>query len=373
MQSVQLEGQVIPAQFGCRLALRQDVFDLASEPGHEVRGHPETLVLLLDGLLDPVHVPVPGGADVLLPAPAEEVEVLVTAPVGRLLDDDPVVPAGLLAGPAPQQSLEVVVVDALPDTPTAPGGHHFLHPFEQLGRHQPLVPTRELLTLVGDVAQVIAILKHRIDLGGSHQPGRMLARPTAESPVGQGLGQPLDGVVAGGVQLEGLPNQRSPLGIDGHRPDLSTLELLPDVAVAERCPPERAPAPGLLAHLQGDVGPTPSRLVLVNGGHDRLDQVSVVALSDIEGDRHDPDAELAEIVLDHGGIEGVPEHPTELVDDDVIDLSAGLTLRSDPCKHLLEDRTLVDIGGAATGLHKLPDVLGCERGHLGDTGVPLGR
>jgi hypothetical protein len=64
----------------------------------------------------------------------------------------------------------------------------------------------------------------------------------------------MEGVVAGGVGLEGELDKRCPLRVDGNRADLVAVDALPDVEVAERGMGKSAAEHCLLSESLLDLG-----------------------------------------------------------------------------------------------------------------------
>jgi hypothetical protein len=110
-----------------------------------------------------------------------------------------------LAATAEEQALQVVLVHAVAGTPPTADVQHLLDSFPQRHVDDRLVPTCESLAVVVDGADVIGVPQHLVQLVERHRLLRPLGgRPSGQSLVGHGLLQPVEGVVAGGVELEGL-------------------------------------------------------------------------------------------------------------------------------------------------------------------------
>src|SRR5207248_2912830 len=81
----------------------------------------------------------------------------------------------------------------------------------------------------------------------------------------------------------------------------------------------------------------------------------------------DASADLLQVALDDPGVDRVPEHPAEVIDDDVVDVALCFY----PGDHLLEGRAFVDAGGAAARLDELVDDVSVELFSFSLTGHPL--
>ncbi|HUD05456.1 MAG TPA: hypothetical protein VMR18_00845 [Candidatus Saccharimonadales bacterium] len=319
--------------------------------------------------LDFFSVAVAGQAQVLLLANTEEVQITATSTI-RPCKDHPRLDPLLVAGSAPQMPLQVVVVLALALAVAAPLVEDGLNLCEQLVADQRLVAPLDHLSLVGDVAEVIRIAQQLSQSGRRDRAAGVPALSGLQSSDCQLLREALQAELAGGVQLEGVDYQGSAFGVEFHDADVAAFAHIPGVAVAEPGPADGAPVLGLGSHLVGDVGAIPLDSVLVDGVEDHFDHVALWALRQVEGRLDDAYAPLAQLPLGDGGVDGVAEHPVELVDDDVVDLVA---VRFDPGHHLLEDDPLLDLLGAAAGLGELVGDFGLKSRALHQAGITLGR
>nr|WP_236572197.1 hypothetical protein [Nocardiopsis sp. FR4] len=130
---------------------------LLDEGGCESHGG----VVGFDRFLQTHHVDVWGAAAAGLVGDAEEVHVLGAVPVGGLLDDHAAVhAAGAMAVTAQERTLEVVVMLTSSFVSSRATVRDGLHPVEQLHVDQRLMPSRVLLALVGDIADVVAVTQH---------------------------------------------------------------------------------------------------------------------------------------------------------------------------------------------------------------------
>nr|WP_244976050.1 hypothetical protein [Nocardia huaxiensis] len=176
-------------------------------------------------LFHPVGVQMRGVAScVLLVANAEEVPVVPAVPTRRALDNHA---AQNRVRPTPtteQAALEIVVVDS-----AAFAGHpmlieHPLHPVERLLVDEWLVAAGDLLPLVGNDADVVVAAEEPRPLLCRYRLRDPLRRATGTKPAvahdALYIGQ---AVIASGIELPGLLDQWTTLGIDLDRANLSAV------------------------------------------------------------------------------------------------------------------------------------------------------
>ncbi len=125
---------------------------------------------------------------------------------------------------------------------------HGLHPLEHLGTDERFVLAVVLLTHVPHSSGVVRVVEQRQQLGLGDGLSRTLGSgPGSEALLAHGGAEPLERVLAGGVELEGGPDERGALGIDAHGADLVARRGdLSAVEVAERCPTRSTATLGLL-------------------------------------------------------------------------------------------------------------------------------
>nr|WP_284228897.1 hypothetical protein [Arenivirga flava] len=112
----------------------------------------------------------------------------------------------------------------------------------------------ELLALVADDADVVTVGEHLVDLVDRYRAGgATCCRARSEAALRQLVHDVIEGVVAGGVKLERELDEGGPIRVETDRADLPALARVDHVEVAELGLAERSTAPGLLAHLEGDV------------------------------------------------------------------------------------------------------------------------
>ncbi|WUB46438.1 hypothetical protein OG942_25140 [Streptomyces griseorubiginosus] len=127
--------------------------------------------------------------------------------------------------------------------------------------------TLVLLALVGDPPRVVVVADDESKAAYGDATLRV-ARGTShtEATLVELLCQVRQGVLVGGVQLEGRTNQRTPYRIDHDCADPAVLDVFDGVQVADRREGDRAAVLGFLAHLVPDVFGTLMRGVLVDHG-----------------------------------------------------------------------------------------------------------
>ncbi|MEC3979628.1 hypothetical protein QMK34_30675 [Amycolatopsis sp. H20-H5] len=152
--------------------------DVAADFGDEVGLEADGSVVSLDGVLDPDDVDMRGGTGAVLFVAAEEVGVFAAPAVDGVLDDHALGDAGSLAVAAEQRTLEVVVVDAPMFSSGGAGVEDVLDVVEQVRADEGFVASLVFLAVVGDVAEVVAVVEHlrqfvdrdllgRVERGGS--------------------------------------------------------------------------------------------------------------------------------------------------------------------------------------------------------------
>nr|WP_234531655.1 hypothetical protein [Streptomyces shenzhenensis] len=233
-----------------------------------------------------------------------------------------------------------------------------LHPVEDVFRDERLVASPKLLALVGDPPRVVVIPDDygqavRRDaalrvLGVAHHP---------QAPLVELIGQVGEGVLAGGVQLEGGADERAAYWVDDDGPDPAVLDVLDCVEVADRSAGDRAAVLGLLPHLVLDVLGALVGDVLVDYGEKAVEHPSSRGVVDVLLDGGDQlDAELLQSRHHDRVIQPVPGEPTQHVDDDV----AHVGVFAQVGDHRLELRALVDGPGGAPGVHELGGLGGAK-------------
>ncbi|WP_233489124.1 hypothetical protein [Blastococcus sp. TF02-09] len=339
------------------------------DAGREVRRQGQVGVLALDGVLNPLDTEVRQVADAFLAAPTEEVEVGPAAPLA-LGQDQPMLPPGLLAAAAEEHALEEVRVDVVAGAPPGAQVGDFLDPLKEPLVNERVMPTGVEGALVDQDAGVVGVGQDLAQLLQRDRLGReALRRPAPQAEVGHRLRQPVQAVLAGGVELKGLADQRGALRVDGHAGHQAALEVLADVAVTKGRLVDRAAALGLLAHLVADVLAVLSGAELVDGAHDAERQPPDRGLIDVLGGRQQLGLRGPQLHDDLGAFLPVPVHPAELVDDDGIDVALGL----DALQHRLEGRPALHARTRAAGLDVLIDDLDAQPLGLALAGRALGR
>ncbi|HTL42098.1 MAG TPA: hypothetical protein VL294_11555 [Pseudolysinimonas sp.] len=334
------------------------------------------LVEVLDGVLDAPDV-VEGLAAAIAPVGAEEVEVLAAVAALGALQDEALLDAALVpAFTAEHGALEVVVMFPAPLRRVAAGADDALHPVEQFLLDERFVPAGVLLTLVADVAEVVAVAQHLMDLVHRHRPGGPFrGGPGGEAAGGEFFDEVADAVFAGGVQLERELHERCSLRVGDDGADLASFAGVHDVEVAQRGAADASAALDFLAHLVGDVGSGCFGLVLVDDGEHALHQLTGGGFVDPFGGGDEGDTHLLQRDPDQGVVVSVPGHAGHHVHDDVVHIALSL----DTGEHLPERGPLAHLGGGLAGLDVLVDDRDAElvgfalAGHpLGGDGLPVG-
>nr|WP_235828377.1 hypothetical protein [Actinomadura rubteroloni] len=346
----ELRAELLVQEAGTRLLLRDGLVQVRPHRRHERRSKADRVVVRFDQFLQLHRVDVRCHAEPRLPSPAEEVEVRRPMPVRRLLHDEA---ASFTLGrtrPAEQRPLEVVVVDATELVGGGPCFDDFLHAVEEVLVDDGVVPARVDLALVDDVAEVVAVTQH---LGQRRDRQRLRrvggGRPGGEATVVQFVGEVGQRVVAGGVQLERLADERAALRVNDDRADFPAVDSFGGVEVPDGRAVDRAAVADLVGHLDLDVLAAHADLQLVEDRHDALHGVAEVAVAEVLLGGDEGDAHLGELSLGGEFFQCVTEGAGHHVDDDVAHGGALFEVGH----HLLEDRSLVDAGGAAAGLHVL--------------------
>ncbi|WP_342029825.1 hypothetical protein [Amycolatopsis rubida] len=120
--------------------------------------------MALNCVLDERDIDVGCLAQPLLPAAAEEVQVLGALRVDGALDDHPSLDAVALAASAEERALEVVVVDATAFLCRHARFEDLLDGVEEVLVDEGLVPPLDFFAVVLDVSEVVAIAQHLRDL-----------------------------------------------------------------------------------------------------------------------------------------------------------------------------------------------------------------
>ncbi|MDH2389071.1 hypothetical protein QCN29_09760 [Streptomyces sp. HNM0663] len=242
-------------QLGRRFLLTDGLRQVSPYVGDELRAEANAGVVILDGFLQAADVDVRQLAGVAVASSAEEVGVDIAVAVLGVREDHAALGAAeVLATPAEQRTLEVVVVHPAPFVGHAARLKDALHPLEQLVVDEVLVPPLVLLAFEPYEPDVVPIPQQVRELADRDLRLRVPAvGPHPEPAVVQLVGEIGQGVVTGGVQLEGQLDERAALRVNDHCPDLAAVAPLDDVEVADWRPPQRAAVLGLLLHLVGDV------------------------------------------------------------------------------------------------------------------------
>lgn len=366
----ELAGQLLVQQSCGFLLFADDGVDLGSDIADERLAEADRGVVPFDGVLNQFGVDVWGVAGAVLPVAAKEVQVFGPLGVPGALDDHPLGNPGSSAAPAEQRALEVVVVHPPPLLGRGPGVDPVLNPVEEVFVYQRLVPTSDLFALVGHVADVVAVPQHLRELVDRDLLRRVLGGGTgAQTAVVEFVGQLIERVVAGVVQLEGELYERRPLVVEDDGADHPAVGVVDVVEIPDLGAAESPASAGFLPHLVGDVGAGLAGLVLVEGGQDAVHELSDGRVIDRFGGGDERDAALAEVSHDDGVVVAVPRHAGEHVDDDVVDI----TLSAHACQHPLECFPFGHLRRRAAGLDILIDDGQAQVLGLAQARLPLGR
>nr|WP_245544837.1 hypothetical protein [Nakamurella multipartita] len=174
---------------------------------------------------------------------------------GRLGVDQAARALALVAAVAEQHTFQIVRVDAVPQTVLGAGGENLLHPFEERRTDERFVTTGIGLALIGDDSRVVRVSQHLMQLVQRDWLRRPVGgRPGSQSLVSHRRLEPLEGVLARGVERPGHLDERCPDFVDFDGVDLSAFVLNTGVSVTEGSTTDGAAALNLLTHLVPDVG-----------------------------------------------------------------------------------------------------------------------
>ncbi|MCC9710220.1 hypothetical protein E4N62_36135 [Streptomyces sp. MNU76] len=192
-------------KLGRRLLLTDGLRQVCPYVGDELRAEAHAGVVILDSFLQAADVDVRQLAGVAVAPGAEEVGVDVAVTVLGVREDHAALGAAeVLATPAEQRALEVVVVHPTPFVGHAARLKDVLYPLEQLVVDEVLVPSLVLLAFEPYEPDVVPVPQHVGELADRDLRLRVPAvGPHSEAPVVQLVGEIGQGVVASGVQLEG--------------------------------------------------------------------------------------------------------------------------------------------------------------------------
>nr|WP_315070724.1 hypothetical protein [uncultured Microbacterium sp.] len=230
-----------------------------------------------DCVFNLVHGDVAGSALAVVAPDAEVVEVLDLGSPYRALNDESVVAHTALgvALTAEHAALEVVLVDPPPLARAPSVVEHVLYSVEHITVDDRGVPSVEGLTLVSNLADVVAVPEKARHLRCGDRARRPRDRGAGrQSPDAQLVDDVVHCVLAAGVEIEGEGDERRTFGVHDDGIDLAALEHLGDVEVAQRCLAQGAAVLGFLPHLVRDVGAVLAGAVLVEGGEDAVHELA---------------------------------------------------------------------------------------------------
>nr|WP_229730331.1 hypothetical protein [Microbacterium sorbitolivorans] len=276
LERLEVGGQLLTAQcFGFMLVvdtLGEHVPDAVDELFAELDGP----VVRFERRFDVRDADIRGIARAVLDSAAEEVPVLFPVAIdGALLDEASVHSTLDTAVAAPERPFEVVRMDTVALARRGARLQNCLDFFEEVFVDDRLVATRQVLALILDLTEVVAVSEHRLEFAvGDGARGAALRGTRCETALSELVGDVLDGHLVLGEQLEGELNERSAFGVDLHRVDFAAFDVLGDVEVADRRTPEGAAVFRFLAHLVGDIGTVFTRAVLIEGSEDAVHELA---------------------------------------------------------------------------------------------------
>lgn len=124
------------------------------------------------------------------------------------------------------------MVDAAAFLGGGAGLNGVLYTAENVFVDERLVTPVDLFTLVAHVAEVVSVAQHQREFVDRDLLGRVSrGRSAAQAPVVEFIRQVGQGVIAGGVQLEGQPDEGSTVGVEGDGADLAAFRAVEDIKV----------------------------------------------------------------------------------------------------------------------------------------------
>nr|WP_280377935.1 hypothetical protein [Nocardia wallacei] len=306
-----------------------------------------------DGLLDQINGQVRHVADLLLSASAQEVPVAFAGATFGFDVDESGCPALTGASVAEQCPLEVVHQDAVPLALGTTCVEDVLYPLEQLLPDDCGMSSRIFLAFVDDVAQVVRVREHLVQRRGGNGTFAWMARCAAagQPEIGHRRFEPVNAVLASGVQLECAQHQGGSLFIELDGVNLSAFDLDAGVAVAKLCHPDSATLDRLVAHLEPNVFTGQLVLDVVEDVGHRLHSFGEDAVTEVFAGGDKLDAELVEQAFSDGGVDVVAEGAGAGVDDDVLDVRVLFEVFD----QVLELAAFVDSLGRDAGIEELLD------------------
>nr|WP_285728206.1 hypothetical protein [Psychromicrobium sp. YIM S02556] len=239
---------------------------------------------------------------------AEEVFVEGVAATFDFGEDDAAGLAATLTFFAEDHAFENMVVDAITLARPTACSHDNLDLIEQFLGDDGFVAAGVDLPLMPDIAGVVRILQGFMEVAGGYRPLRENGRwPDGEATIRQGGFQPVDGVLAGGVQLEGFSNQGSTLFVDADGVHHAATDVLADVEVPKRGFGDSATVASFVFELDADVFPAEFVLHLVDGVGDVLHGFALDGFTEVLAGGDELDADSFEVALRDDGIFEIAE------------------------------------------------------------------
>ncbi|WP_243400596.1 hypothetical protein [Arthrobacter sp. Bz4] len=212
-----------------------------------------------------------------------------------------------------------------------------------------LVTSRISIALVDDVTDVVRIFKYLMQPARGDWLLRISSSPTArQTEVRHRRFQPLDGVLTGGIQFEGLEHQRRSRFIEADTVDHASVDVFSDVEVPNLGLTDRAAINGLVAHLDPDVFPAELVLHLVHDVGDGLHCFRIGAFTEVLTGGKQAHAQLVEMSSRDGRVSEVTKRTGAGIHDDIVNVAVLLQ----KLQQGLEDGSLLDRLGRHPRLHE---------------------
>ncbi|MDO3645652.1 hypothetical protein Q3A91_01595 [Nocardia mangyaensis] len=346
--------------------------DLAQEfvhRGSELFRNSKRAVVLGDGFFDPICWEVGQVTYPFLAPSAQEVAVSASVASSGFGVDEARGSAVFMAATTEQVPLEVVLQHSVPLSAAASHVANILNSVEQFLRDDRLVPTGIQLSIDGDPTGVVRVLEHPVQQFERHRSFGDVSPCAGSQPEICHRGfEPLQAVLAGGIQLEGHADQRCAVRVDRDRVDLFAFVVHACVDVADPGDAQGSAVECLGAHLLLDVQALQRVHQVVHHVEHALHRHGMRSLAEVLLGADEADTHLVELGFDDGGVEPVAKCAGAHVDDDV----AHLGVLSQVLEQIPEHRPLVDGLGRVTRFDELGRDLDAHRGGLCLAVVALG-
>nr|WP_237742166.1 hypothetical protein [Arthrobacter sp. CAL618] len=213
------------------------------------------------------------------------------------------------------------------------------------------------IALVDDVTDVVRIFEHLMQPARGDWLLRISGRPTArQTEVRHRRFQPLDGVLTGGIQLEGLEHERRSNFIEPDTVDHASVDVFSDVEIPNLGLTDCAAVNGLVAHLDPDIFTAELVLHLVHDVGDGLHRFRVGAFTEVLTGGKQTHAQLVEMSPRDGRVSEVTKCTGAGIHDHIVNIAVLLQI----LQHGEEDWTLLGCLRGHAGLHKLLHDVGVD-------------